>query len=78
MRKNVVYYIRFSAKTKQRMPNVNTQPVFLIADTHIRPNNAIAATRQPPRLRALSTFARPVDETALNIIRFTPPFLYVR
>ena len=30
-------------------------------------------TRQPPRLRALSTFARPVDDTALNIIRFTPP-----
>ena len=52
---------------------MNPQPVFLIADTHIRPNNAIAATRQPPRLRALSTFARPVDDTALNIIRFTPP-----
>ena len=34
--------------------------------------------RQPPRLRAVSPFARPVDDTALNIIRFTPPFLYVR
>ena len=33
-------------------------------------------TRQPHRLRALSPFARPVDETALNIIRFTPPFIY--
>ena len=63
----------FSAKTKQRMPNVNTQPVFLIADTHIRPNNAIATTRQPPRRRAVSPFARPVDDTAPNIIRFTPP-----
>ena len=63
----------FSAKTKQRMPDVKPQPVFLIADTDIRLNNAIAATRQPLRLRALSTFAPPLDSTALNIIRFTPP-----
>ena len=28
------------------------------------------------RLRALSPFAPPVDDTALNQIRFTPPFLY--
>ena len=27
----------------------------------------------PRRLRAVSPFARPVDDTALNIIRFTPP-----
>ena len=52
---------------------MNPQPVFLIADTYIRPNNAIATTCQPHRLRALSTFARPLDSTALNIIRFTPP-----
>ena len=67
----------FSAKTKQRMQNVNPQPVFLIADTHICPNNAIAATRQPPRLRALPTFSRPVDETALKQIGLPPP-LYAR
>ena len=30
-------------------------------------------TCQPLRLRAVSPFARPVDDTALNIIRFTPP-----
>ncbi len=29
--------------------------------------------RQPRRLRAVSPFARPVDDTAPNIIRFTPP-----
>ena len=52
---------------------MNPQPVFLIADTHLRPNNAIAATRQPPRLRTPSMFARPLDTTVLNIIRFTPP-----
>ena len=52
---------------------MNPQPVFLIADTHIRPNNAIAATRQPPRLRTPSMFARPLDTTVLNVIRFTPP-----
>ena len=52
---------------------MNPQPVFLIADTHIRLNNAIAATRQPPRLRTPSMFARPLDTTVLNIIRFTPP-----
>ena len=57
---------------------MNPQPVFLIADTHLRLNNAIAATRQPPRLRTPSMFARPLDTTVLNIIRFTPPFLYIR
>ena len=31
---------------------------------------------QPRRLRALSPFARPVDETAPKIIRFTPPPSY--
>ena len=56
---------------------MNTQPVFLIADTHICPNNAIAATRQPPRLRALSTFSRPVDDTALKLISLPPPYAYV-
>ena len=35
-------------------------------------------TRQPHRMRAVSPFARPVDETALNIIRFTPPVLNAR
>ena len=55
---------------------MNTQPVFLIADTHICPNNAIAATRQPPRLRALSTFSRPVDETALKLISLPPPLTH--
>ena len=34
--------------------------------------------RQPPRLRAVSPFAPPVDDTALNIIRFTPPVLNAR
>ena len=57
---------------------MNSQPVFLIADTHIRPNNAIATTRQLHRMRAVSPFARPVDDTALNIIRFTPPVLNAR
>ena len=59
---------------------MNSQPVFLIADTHLRPNNAIAATRQPPRLRALptlSTFLRPVDDTALNQIDLPPPYTAV-
>ena len=59
---------------------MNPQPVFLIADTHICPNNAIAATRQPPRLRALSTlstFSRPVDETALKQIGLPPPYTRV-
>ena len=55
---------------------MNTQPVFLIADTHICPNNAIAATCQPPRLRALSTFSRPVDETALKLISLPPPLTH--
>ena len=57
---------------------MNPQPVFLIADTHLRLNNAIAATRQPPRLRTPSMFARPLDTTVLNVIRFTPPFINVR
>ena len=34
--------------------------------------------RQPSRLRAVSPFAPPVDDTALNIIRFTPPVLNAR
>ena len=81
-----IYYIvkidMFSAETKHRMPNVNTQPVLLIADTHIRPNNAIAATRQPPRLRAVHVRAAsghsrtkrnsdlpPPSYTAVNYLR---------
>ena len=34
--------------------------------------------RQPHRLRAVSPLARPVDDTAPNIIRFTPPVLNAR
>ena len=63
----------FGAKTTQRMLDVNPQPAFLSADAHICPNNAIEATRQPPRLRVLSTFARLFDETALPVTRFSPP-----
>ena len=56
---------------------MNPQPVFLIADTHICPNNAIAATRQPPRLSTLPTFSRPVDDTALKQIGLPPPYTRV-
>ena len=48
---------------------MTSQIACISADTP----KCLQPTRQPLRLRALSTFARPVDDTALNIIRFTPP-----
>ena len=41
-------------------------------------HNVLTTPRQPRRLRAMSTSARPVDNTVLNVTRFSPPFLYAR
>ena len=51
------------------------QPACISADT-LHP--VLTAPRQPLRLRAMSTSARPFDETALTVTRFSPPFLYGR
>ena len=53
---------------------MTSQTVCISADTP----KCLHSTRQPRRLRAVSPFTPPVDDTALNIIRFTPPVLYVR
>ena len=58
------------------MPNVNTQPVLLIADTHIRQNNAIAATRQPTRLRAVHVRAASGHSRTKRNSDLPPPFIY--
>ena len=46
------------------------QPACISADT-LHP--VLTAMRQPPRLRAMSPFARLFDETALTVTRFSPP-----
>ena len=46
------------------------QPACISADT-LHP--VLIAMRQPLRLRAMSPFARPFDETALTVTRFSPP-----
>ena len=48
---------------------MTSQTACISADTP----KCLHPMRQPLRLRAVSPFARPVDNTALNIIRFTPP-----
>ena len=53
---------------------MTSQIVCISADTP----KCLHPMRQPHRLRGLSPFARPVDDTALNIIRFTPPRLNAR
>ena len=53
---------------------MTSQTACISADTP----KCLHPMRQLRRLRAVSPFARPVDDTALNIIRFTPPRLYVR
>ena len=47
-------------KTQHKCMNLATS--FLMPDA-----------QPPPRLRARHTFSLSVDETALNVIRFTPP-----
>ena len=45
-------------------------------DPSIRLQTSVKATLQPPRLRAVSTFARPVDDALARIT--PPPLLYTR
>ena len=53
---------------------MTSQTAYISADTP----KCLHPMRQPLRLRAVSPFARPVDDTAPNIIRFTPPRLNAR
>ena len=53
----------------KRRTNVKTQHECMSLATSFRMPDA----QLPPRLRARHTFALSVDETALNVIRFTPP-----
>ena len=53
---------------------MTSQTAYISADTP----KCLHLMLPPRRRRAVSPFARPVDDTALNIIRFTPPVLNAR
>lgn len=55
------------------MTNVNHRSAFIPAEMLIRAHSTVTTVLQPPWLRARGTFFCVVDNTALNVIRFTPP-----
>ena len=61
-----------------RMTNVNHRSAFIPAEMLIRAHSTVTTVLQPPWLRARGTFFCVVDNTVLNVIRFTPPLLNSR
>ena len=58
---------------------MTSQTTCISADTVRGLHHGLIATRQPPRLRGMSAFARPVDPVEIIAITTTsPPLLYGR